>query len=145
MPDARISTRAGAFAVAMSLLSIARGDVPKPAADKSADTPSYQQTVRPVLAKYCFECHGPKKQEAGLNLSSFQDDAAIAAAKKKWKDVWQKVETKEMPPAGNAEPTTAEREKITSYVESVFAKIDGHGAEDPGRVVIRRLNRTEYK
>jgi len=143
MPGARILTRAGAFAVSMSLLSLARGDV-----ESSAGTPgtvSFQQTVRPILAKYCFECHGTKKQESGLNLSTFQDDAAVLAAKKKWKDVWQKGDTKEMPPAGNAEPTAAEREKITGYIESALAKIDGRGAEDPGRVVIRRLNRTEYK
>jgi len=143
MPGARILTRAGAFAVSMSLLSLARGDV-----ESSAGTPgtvSFQQTVRPILAKYCFECHGTKKQESGLNLSTFQDDAAVLAAKKKWKDVWQKVDTKEMPPAGNAEPTAAERGQVTGYIESALAKIDGRGAEDPGRVVIRRLNRTEYK
>src|SRR6185369_529522 len=143
MPGARILTRAGAFAVSMSLFSLARGDVQSPAS--TAGTVSFQQTVRPILAKYCFECHGTKKQESGLNLSTFQDDAAVLAAKKKWKDVWQKVDTKEMPPAGNAEPSAAEREKITGYIESALAKIDGRGAEDPGRVVIRRLNRTEYK
>jgi hypothetical protein len=128
------------MALSASLLSTARGDAPHSA----SDTPSLQ-TIRPLLAKYCFECHGPKKQESGLNLSTFQDDAAVLGAKKRWKDVWQKVDMREMPPAGNTEPTLIERAKITSYIESVLAKIDGHGADDPGRVVIRRLNRTEYK
>jgi mono/diheme cytochrome c family protein len=144
MPDARILTRAGAFAASISLLSVARGDMESRASAGAADAPSLL-TVRPIMAKYCFECHGPKKQESGLNLSSFQDDAAVVAAKKKWKDVWQKVDTRQMPPAGNAEPSAAEREKITGYIESILSRIDGRGAEDPGRVVIRRLNRTEYK
>jgi hypothetical protein len=141
MPRARVTTGA-AFALCASLLSVARGDAPTAAS--TPETPSFS-SVRPLLAKYCFECHGPKKQESGLNLSLFQDDAAVIGAKKKWKDVWQKVDAREMPPAGNAEPTATERAKVTSYIESTLAKIDGHGADDPGRVVIRRLNRTEYK
>jgi hypothetical protein len=141
MARARIISGA-AFALSALLLSVARGDAPTAAS--TPESPSFS-SVRPLLAKYCFECHGPKKQESGLNLSVFQDDAAVVGAKKKWKDVWQKVDTREMPPAGNAEPTAAERVKITSYIESALAKIDGHGADDPGRVVIRRLNRTEYK
>ncbi|MCH7689274.1 MAG: hypothetical protein IH899_21805, partial [Planctomycetes bacterium] len=26
--------------------------------------------MRPLLGKHCFECHGPKKQQAGLRLDS---------------------------------------------------------------------------
>src|SRR5262245_16809452 len=30
----------------------------------------FENRVRPVLAEKCFECHGPKKQQAGLRLDS---------------------------------------------------------------------------
>ncbi|MFO0867777.1 MAG: PSD1 and planctomycete cytochrome C domain-containing protein [Pirellulales bacterium] len=40
-------------------------------ADFSADQlRRFEQQVRPVLAEYCWECHGAKKQEAGLRLDS---------------------------------------------------------------------------
>ncbi len=30
----------------------------------------FEKSVRPILANHCFECHGPKKQKAGLRLDS---------------------------------------------------------------------------
>ncbi len=30
----------------------------------------YEKKVRPVLAKHCYECHGPEKQEANLRVDS---------------------------------------------------------------------------
>jgi hypothetical protein len=35
-------------------------------------TPSYAKDVRPVLAKYCLECHNAKNFKAKLNLETFQ-------------------------------------------------------------------------
>src|SRR5438128_1302891 len=33
-------------------------------------TEFFEKSVRPILAAHCFECHGPKKQRAGLRLDS---------------------------------------------------------------------------
>ncbi len=42
----------------------------------TADEPlDYRGDVQPILAKHCYECHGPKKQESGLRLDT------LAAAK----------------------------------------------------------------
>src|SRR5262245_2393890 len=30
----------------------------------------FARDVQPLLAKYCVDCHGPKKQKAGLRLDS---------------------------------------------------------------------------
>jgi hypothetical protein len=30
----------------------------------------FEARIRPILAEHCFQCHGPKKQEAGLRLDS---------------------------------------------------------------------------
>ena len=30
----------------------------------------FEREVRPLLAKHCFECHGPKKEHNGLRLDS---------------------------------------------------------------------------
>lgn len=34
------------------------------------DLEFFERQVRPVLAEHCLDCHGPKKQEAGLRLDS---------------------------------------------------------------------------
>lgn len=45
------------------------------AADASAQTArvSFQRDVRPILAKRCFECHGPDTQESGLRVDRRAD------------------------------------------------------------------------
>ncbi len=41
-----------------------------PLADSEAAAPDFEKEILPVLAKRCFECHGPEKQKAGLRLDS---------------------------------------------------------------------------
>ena len=71
-----------------ALLALIAGDVAlraggeeptavKPAATAAKPTPAsaeslefFEKQVRPVLAKHCFECHGPKKEHNGLRLDS---------------------------------------------------------------------------
>jgi cytochrome c551/c552 len=40
------------------------------AAPTSSDAEFFERRVRPLLVNHCFECHGPKEQEAGLRLDS---------------------------------------------------------------------------
>src|SRR3954469_21062791 len=45
--------------------------VPVAAAPPSpADSDFFERQVRPILSEYCWSCHGPKKQTAGLRLDS---------------------------------------------------------------------------
>src|SRR4051812_14856231 len=43
---------------------------PLAAAQTSQQTEFFEKQIRPVLATHCFNCHGPKKQQAGLRLDS---------------------------------------------------------------------------
>lgn len=47
-----------------------------PAAAAPGTAPDYERDIRPLLRRYCVECHGPKQQEAGLRL----DAARLAQA-----------------------------------------------------------------
>ena len=49
-----------------------------------------------------------------------------------------------MPPEGNPQPTAQQRTQITQLLEPVLFTVDCELARDPGRVTIRRLNRSEY-
>jgi len=115
-----------------------------PSSPPAAD---YAKDVVPLFAKYCTSCHGPKQQEGGLNLIKYAEEkAALAAKRDLWRDLWRKIDTKLMPPPDAPEqPTDEERDKITAWIERAFGTRDAAGTQDPGRVVIRRLNQTEYK
>jgi len=49
-----------------------------------------------------------------------------------------------MPPPKKPQPTPEEKERIAQWIKSAVFKIDPQNP-DPGRVTIRRLNRTEYR
>jgi hypothetical protein len=53
------------------------------------------------------------------------------------------VESGDMPPEDKPQPSDAERRAFVASVKAVFAAADG-ARPDPGRVTVRRLNRTEY-
>jgi Protein of unknown function (DUF1553)/Protein of unknown function (DUF1549)/Planctomycete cytochrome C len=46
------------------------GADPKTRPSTRQEAEFFEARVRPVLARHCFECHGPKKQKSGLRLDS---------------------------------------------------------------------------
>jgi len=78
-----------------------------PAAARADDVPgvSFQTEVVPLLKQRCIACHGPAKQEAGLNLATppgirrgGKKGEAIVAGSPEKSRLWQLVAADEMPP-----------------------------------------------
>src|SRR5579872_4553903 len=115
---------------------------PKPVA---ADAPavSFVKDVQPLLAKYCSECHGAEKPKGGLALAAFRDERGALARRDVWQRVAENLSAEAMPPEGKPQPEQNERGLILRWIESRVLKVDCTRI-DPGRVTIRRLNRTEY-
>ena len=95
------------------------------------------------VEKNCVSCHGEKKQKANLALHAVRDDRALLRARKQWLEVVRMVESGDMPPEDEPQPTAQERRAFTASVQAVFAAANS-AQPDPGRATVRRLNRTEY-
>jgi hypothetical protein len=104
----------------------------------------FASSVRPLLAKYCTDCHGATKPKAGLNLAVLQDEAGGPANRKVWMKVRESVEGGLMPPDGRPQPAQEQVDSLVKWLESQAGQVDCQKEADPGRVVIRRLNRVEY-
>src|ERR1044071_2931041 len=102
----------------------------------------FQTRVKPLLAKYCFGCHGEKKK-GDLDLRRYTDTAAVLRDRQTFAKVMKNLQAHEMPPEKKPQPTPEEREVITAWIQSEIFKCDCNHP-DPGRVTIRRLNRAEY-
>ena len=65
---------ANVSAAAMALWTLVAIPSARAAETKAEPSPQaieqFEREVRPVLAKHCFECHGPKKEHNGLRLDS---------------------------------------------------------------------------
>src|SRR5262245_48684849 len=90
---------------------VAGFDLPSSQAAPEAP-PSFEQEIRPLLAKYCVACHGEKKAEAEVNLAAFQSEEKVLQSQKLWKRVWSAVRGYEMPPEKHPQPSGTERQLL---------------------------------
>ena len=102
----------------------------------------FEHDVQPLLSRYCYGCHGEKKK-ADLDLRVYTDEKSVAGQREVFEKVLKNLQAHEMPPENKPQPTAAERDLITRWVQSFFFPCDCNHP-DPGRVTIRRLNRAEY-
>jgi Protein of unknown function (DUF1592)/Protein of unknown function (DUF1588)/Protein of unknown function (DUF1587)/Protein of unknown function (DUF1585)/Protein of unknown function (DUF1595)/Planctomycete cytochrome C len=110
-------------------------------ATRAPESVAYEKDLKPLLQTYCFECHGDKKQKGELNLATITNDEAARSANKIWRGVFDRVRIREMPPEKSPQPTAEELQRLMKGLAILKRPV---GPPDPGRVTIRRLNRSEY-
>ena len=103
----------------------------------------FAKETEPLLAKYCYDCHGDGASKGDIRLDEFSDFQSLSKDGRVWKRVWENLYRQNMPPARKPQPTEAEREIVLSWIERAVFLFDP-SKPDPGRVTIRRLNRVEY-
>ena len=104
----------------------------------------FRASVLPVLKSYCFDCHGDGAKKGDFSLDGFSDTASVHQDRKSWENVLQNLRSGAMPPVKRkSQPTQSERERVVKWIEDELFPVDCNNP-DPGRVTVRRLNRTEY-
>jgi hypothetical protein len=118
--------------------------VPLFAADLQSTQASYDNRVLPLIQKYCYQCHGNGQHKADFAIDSFKSVDAMLKESAAWRTLAGHVRANEMPPPeAKAQPTLEEREIILNWIEKeLFGQATSK--PDPGRVTIRRLNKSEY-
>jgi hypothetical protein len=100
--------------------------------------------IRPLIAQYCEDCHGPQTAEAELDLSSHRTLADLKRHPQVWQKVGEMLDSRQMPPKDAPQPTEAERKELQQWVRSFLTAEAAARAGDPGKVVLRRLSNAEY-
>ena len=116
----------------------AQGSQPAAAA-QSTDSAPY----RAIVDQYCVTCHSARLKTGDLvleklDMSHVDADAAI------WEKVVRKLRAGVMPPQGARHPDEATTHGLIAWLENQLDR----GAEahlNPGRPLLHRLNRAEYK
>ena len=111
------------------------------AADGEED---FVKTIRPLLKERCISCHSTEKQKGDLDLEQFKSLPEIHRHPKVWQGVVEQLDNGEMPPKDKPQPTSLERSRLRSWVQSVLNQIALAKAGDPGPVILRRLSNAEY-
>ncbi len=125
----------------------ARAEVPM---DKEPEEEiNHVKVVQPIVEKHCFSCHHDTNRSGGISIKAFfmgledQFEDRIVRAGKLWMHIMDQVRSGEMPPAGEPRMTTEEQEELLNSVNVILTR--SLNANNPGRVVIRRLSHNEYQ
>ncbi|MCE2725628.1 MAG: DUF1592 domain-containing protein [Planctomycetaceae bacterium] len=123
--------RKAALAISMLLLSPV---LVASAADAPADARGFADLVKPLLRRYCIDCHGPDVQEARLRFD--QIDGFHLSDRHLWTMVHEQLAAGAMPPAGAEAPSAPEKTGVLAWIAAAQRGLE------PGSV--RRLNRREF-
>ncbi len=96
------------------------------------------------LRAHCYDCHDAETSEGGLNLHELDWHPDDPSNFSRWLKVFDKVDQAEMPPNDAQQPATNSR---TEFLNSLRQRLHQHTLARQtaqGRVVLRRLNRSEY-
>src|ERR1700722_12435429 len=75
----------------------------------------FETSVKPLLSRYCFGCHGEKKK-GDLDLRIYADEPSAKRDAQVFEKILNRLQAREMPPENKPQPTTAERELIDSWI-----------------------------
>ena len=128
------------------LTALAAGSSLVPAAEipTSPGEASFAAQIRPLLARYCLDCHSEKEQKGELDLERFASADRVRKDLKPWALLIEQLEAGEMPPKDQPQPSEEERRRMIDWTRGFLDAEARARAGDPGRTPLRRLSNAEY-
>ena len=114
-------------------------------AEENADSKAFDKQFRPLLARYCVTCHSGEKPKGNLRLDNLELNLADGAVREHWAEVVDRLTAGEMPPKSKPRPAENEIRGLTDWLKPRLTAATAAARAAQGRVVLRRLNRTEYE
>lgn len=105
---------------------------------------TFEQSVRPLVKQYCFQCHSTEKHKGDIDLEKFTSLSEVLNHPEPWERVFEELSMGEMPPKEKPQPANEERARMLTWVDEALEKAATRRAGDPGPVLLRRLNNAEY-
>ncbi len=110
----------------------------------SQSNDDFSRIVRPFLQRFCLECHSTQRKKGSLDLEQFTSVEAVRKEIKRWQQVLELVESGEMPPEGQPQPASKEKQEFLRWLNEWINQEARQRAGDPGHVPLRRLSNAEY-
>ena len=105
----------------------------------------FSRDVTPFIQQHCGDCHGADVQKAKLRLDTLKPSFGEKENADCWIKALDKMSAGQMPPASETRPKPEELTAITSWLTRQLHDASLAKQQQEGRVLLRRLNRTEYE
>ena len=97
------------------------------------------------LKKHCIRCHGPENEEGDIRIDQLSRDFKAGVDTHHWAEALDKLNSGEMPPEGEPQPT---QDEISAFVSVLYSRLqEGRAARMAARPTVAhyRLSRNEYQ
>lgn len=101
----------------------------------------FDVAVKPLLTKYCSDCHSGETPNGDVDFSAIQTEANVVDEFHSLERAIEHLKAKTMPPADEEQPTEAERLAFYEWYTQYLAGIDAR----PADFKPRRLSVNEYR
>ena len=103
------------------------------------------ESQRGFVEKYCVSCHNAQKPEGQLRLDGISPAIDSIEAADRWQKILNQLNSGNMPPEDALQP---DRDAKTEFLDTLADRLVAARKvlnDQGGRIVMRRLNRREYK
>lgn len=104
------------------------------------------QAAPAAFESFCFKCHDATQTEGELDLEALMARKADVAQWQVWEEIIARIEQGDMPPKkARKQLTASERGEMIAWAKSQIDSLAAATMDDPGKVVMARLTREEYR
>jgi hypothetical protein len=111
---------------------------------QTADKTAFKRDVSPFMNTYCLRCHDGKQQKGNFRIDTLQPDFANLATAQRWAEVIGRMNSGEMPPPKEPQPTSDELGKVVDWLATRIKEGEAARMARRGPVAHYRLSREEY-
>ena len=112
--------------------------------DVQAQSTIDSHEIAPLVEEYCYRCHGPQTQTAGIDLSALVAQRPLVKNRETWSRVIAVLEERRMPPSSAPQPSDDIRREMAGLLHRDIEAFDYSTIDNPGFELMRRLTHTEY-
>jgi len=103
------------------------------------------ELLQPFLRTYCVRCHGAETQKADRRFDRLPSESISTDEAERLQEVLDQLNLGAMPPEDEKQPATEELKRVVLHLTASLARAREAARENVGKVVLRRLNRVEYR
>jgi hypothetical protein len=100
---------------------------------------------RPLLDSHCKSCHGPERQKGNFRVDDLPLEITSLESAERWQKVLNQLNSGEMPPEDKEQPPGPQKADFLDDLANVMVVARRNLADQKGAIIMRRLNRREYR
>jgi hypothetical protein len=105
----------------------------------------FARTVKPMLEEHCYGCHADGEKKGDFSFDALPLDFSSPDKLAAWVKVFDQIDLGDMPPKKKPRLPEAPKKASLDWLRTALSAVDLNRQQTAGRVVVRRLNRTEYE